>query len=100
MRCRNQNSLLPSYLRVISPLVHAVWGLAMICWFVANANLELVIAFPIITMGPGLVNMIWGVVLFHEISGRRNFALLAASVSLYLVASVLIVLSKTPGSLG
>ena len=77
----------------------AVWGLAMVCWFVANANLELVISFPIVTMGPGLVNMFYGCWLFNEVSGLRNYLLLAASVALYALASVVIVLSKTPGSL-
>lgn len=87
-------SVLPAY---VSGLV---WGVAMVCWFIANANLEIVIAFPIVTLGPGICNMGWGILLFKEVTGKRNFALLAASVVLYLTASVAIVLSKTPGSIG
>lgn len=82
-------SLLPAY---VSGLV---WGCAMVCWFIANARLSLVIAFPIVTMGPGLVNMLWGVVLFKEVTGARNFALLAVSVALYGAASAAIVVSKS-----
>lgn len=92
MRNRPQvhaQSLLPAY---VSGLV---WGCAMLCWFIANARLSLVIAFPIVTMGPGLVNMLWGIFLFREVSGARNFALLAGSVALYAAASAAIVVSKT-----
>lgn len=71
-----------------------VWGVAMVCWFIANAQLEVVISFPMVTMGPGLVNLAYGCILFGEIRGRRNYGLLAAAIGIYLAASVCIVLSK------
>lgn len=86
------------------------------CWFIANADLSEVIAFvsapvqrnvvqitplraprmvqPMVTMGPGVVNVLYGVVLYREVRGRRNFALLGAAFVVYLVACVCIVLSS------
>ena len=71
-----------------------IWGLACLCWFNANAELAIVVAFPLVTMGPGLVNMLWGVMLFKEISGRRNFALLFLAAALYGAGVACIVGSK------
>lgn len=70
-----------------------VWGLAMVSWFIANANLSIVIAFPMVTLGPGIVSMIIGTVVYREVHGTRNFVLLAAATAIYLVASVLIAMS-------
>jgi hypothetical protein len=75
-------------------LAGVIWGVAMVCWFIANANLSTVVSFPLITIGPGILCVLWGVILYNEISGKRNFTLLGLSVVLYLAASVCIVLSK------
>lgn len=47
-----------------------------------------------VTMGPGVVNVIYGVVLYREIQGRRNFMLLGAAFVVYLAACVCIVMSS------
>ena len=69
------------------------WGVAMICWFLANENLSIVVAFPIVTLGPGVVNLWIGWQFFGEIKGARNAALLVLACALFLVASSLISLS-------
>ena len=70
------------------------WGCAMVAWFLANEHLSIVIAFPLVTMGPGLVAVVIGAVVFKEVEGWRNYALIALSVACYLAGSVLIVLSN------
>lgn len=53
------------------------WGIAEIGWFVANGELGFAVSFPIISFGPGLVGAMWGVFVFGEIKGNRNFLTLA-----------------------
>ena len=66
----------------------ACWGVAMIFWFNANDALSIVIAFPIVTLGPGVLSMVVGLVFFRELAGARNMALLAAALVLFLGAAV------------
>jgi glucose uptake protein GlcU len=51
------------YPQIVLPgiLTGGLWALADICWFVANAQLGLNTAFPIITTGPGVVASLWGI---------------------------------------
>ena len=62
--------------------------------FVANGLLSFSVAFPIITSAPGLVAALWGVFVFGEIAGRRNYAILALAATLNITAAVLIALSR------
>jgi len=71
-----------------------IWGLAMVCWFIGNENLSIVVSFPIVTIGPGCVSLLVGAAVFREVRGWRNYALLAVAVCLYVVGAALIVLSK------
>ena len=71
-----------------------MWGIAQICWFVANERLSFSVSFPIITSAPGLVGALWGVLVFGEIKGRDNITLLVASGLMRLVAVGLIAASK------
>jgi len=50
-----------------------MWAAAQISWFVANSALLLVVSYPLITVMPTVVQNFWGIVVFKEISGRRNF---------------------------
>lgn len=54
-----------------------MWAAANTAWFVANTDLGMVVSFPIICLGPSLIANFWGIVLFSEISGARNFVVLA-----------------------
>jgi hypothetical protein len=73
------------------------WGVAMICWFLANDALSIVIAFPIVTLGPGVLSMLVGLVFFRELTGARNIALLAAALALFFGATVAISVSGGGG---
>lgn len=70
-----------------------LWAVAQSGWFVGNANLGLTVAFPIICTGPGIVGSLWGVFLFKEIQGVRNFAWLIAAFTTTLLGIGLITLS-------
>ncbi|KNC53151.1 transmembrane protein 144 [Thecamonas trahens ATCC 50062] len=71
-----------------------IWAMADISWFVANTQLSLVVAFPIVTTGPGIVASLWGVCVFKEIRGTRNFAILGAAFLLTIISVTLITLSR------
>jgi Transmembrane family, TMEM144 of transporters len=71
-----------------------IWGVAMLCWFSANANLSIVVSFPLVTLGPGIVSVLWGVLLWREIEGKRNLSLVLAATLVYIAGAVCIVLSK------
>ena len=63
-------------------------------WFYANQNLGLMVSFPIIAAGPGVVSALWGVFVFHEIKGLRNFILLAGAFLAVVLSSVFSALGK------
>jgi len=74
----------------------ALWAIAQVAWFFANSpgELSMVISFPIISTGPGLIASLWGVFVFREIKGARNFFFLSLGFVIITVAVVLIALSK------
>jgi glucose uptake protein GlcU len=63
-------------------------------WFVANQNLGLMVSFPIIAAGPGIVSTLWGVLLFKEIRGRRNFIILGGAFAAAVLSAVFSSLGK------
>ena len=71
-----------------------MWAIAQTCWFVANDALSVSVAFPIITSGPGIVSAMWGVFVFGEVRGCRNYIVLMLAIALALTGCVLIGLSK------
>jgi len=71
-----------------------LWAAADICWFVANVKLSIVVSFPIITTGPGVVASLWGIFVFREITGTRNFLILGLAFFISCVGVTLIALSK------
>lgn len=71
-----------------------MWAAAQTAWFVANTSLSVAVAFPLITSGPGIVSSLWGVFVFKEIAGRRNFIVLGAAISLAVTGCVLIGVAK------
>jgi len=70
-----------------------LWALAQSAWFVANSNLGLSVAFPIITTGPGVVASLIGIIFFKEITGSRNFTFLAIAFGLTFAGVICIALS-------
>ena len=71
----------------------AMWGIACIAWFVANGKLGFSISFPLITSGPGFVGSMYGIFLFDEISGKRNYAMLSVAFIITLVGLIFIAAS-------
>lgn len=71
----------------------AMWGIACIAWFIANGKLGFSIAFPLISSGPGFVGSMYGIFLFNEISGKRNFIILGSAFVVTLVGLILITFS-------
>ncbi|XP_053559751.1 transmembrane protein 144 isoform X2 [Bombina bombina] len=71
-----------------------LWAIANCCWFLANNYLSAVVSFPIITAGPGLIAAMWGVLVFKEIKGLRNYLLLGLAFCIVLSGSLLTAFSK------
>jgi glucose uptake protein GlcU len=68
-----------------------MWGVADIAWFVANGELGFSVSFPVIATGPGFLGALWGIFLFKEISGTRNFLTLA--IAFFISVSALIMIA-------
>jgi hypothetical protein len=60
---------------------------------VTNERLSLVIAMPVVTIGPGVLTMLIGAAVYKEVQGARNVALMAASVAIYTAGAALIATS-------
>ena len=72
-----------------------MWAIAQTCWFLANTDLGgTSISFPITTSGPGIISALWGVFVFGEIQGTRNYLVLCAAITMACVGCTLIALSK------
>ncbi|GFR90982.1 transmembrane protein 144 [Elysia marginata] len=64
-------AILPGFLSGI------LWAIATACWFVANAELSESVSFPIVSTGPSAIALLfWGVIIFKEVKGVRNIAIL------------------------
>ncbi|GMT00163.1 hypothetical protein PENTCL1PPCAC_22337 [Pristionchus entomophagus] len=70
------------------------WGIAQSSFFVANDNLSQTVTFPIITMLPGCIASAWSILYFREITGQRNFIILAVAMTITLFGAAMVGLSK------
>jgi len=82
--------------KVILPalLSGIMWGVAQTGFFIANQYLAFVVSFPIVSLEPGAVGLMWGIFLFKEITGTRNYLLVLAVVFTFVACSVCIVFSR------
>uniref|UniRef100_A0A6B2LA77 EamA domain-containing protein n=1 Tax=Arcella intermedia TaxID=1963864 RepID=A0A6B2LA77_9EUKA len=71
-----------------------LWALADISWFVANSTLALVVSFPTISITPGVVASLWGIIVFKEIQGRNNYIFFGIGFLLVAVSITCTVLSQ------
>ncbi|XP_043343500.1 transmembrane protein 144 isoform X3 [Cervus canadensis] len=71
-----------------------LWAIATCCWFVANHSLSAVVSFPIITAGPGFIAAMWGVFMFKEIQGRKNYLLMMLAFCIILTGALCTAFSK------
>jgi hypothetical protein len=70
-----------------------IWATAQVSWFFANSLLGNVIAFPIISVGPGLVSALWGIFVFRELQGVKNYSLVATAFVFIAAAATMMALS-------
>lgn len=90
---KNRPKLYPE--AVLPGLLSGVlWAIATCCWFIANHSLSAVISFPIITAGPGLIAALWGILIFKEIQGLRNYLLMMLAFCIILAGALCTAFSK------
>jgi len=89
------------YPQVIIPgfLSGVIWAIGQISFFIANSNLPFVITFPIIGSGPGIIGALWGIIVFKEIKGQRNYLFFILATLVAGAGIMCIVLSNTKGEL-
>ncbi|KAL1777536.1 transmembrane protein 144 [Sigmodon hispidus] len=71
-----------------------LWAIATCCWFIANHSLSAVISFPVITAGPGFIAALWGIFIFKEIQGLRNYLLMTLAFCVILTGALCTAFSK------
>ncbi|CAF0841464.1 unnamed protein product [Adineta ricciae] len=67
----------------------AMWGVANIGFIVAISALTSAVAYPIVSVLPGIVTSLWSLFLFREIQGRNNYILLGLGMLVRILAAVL-----------
>lgn len=85
---RNKPSINPS-ICIPATISGAMWGIANIGFIVAISTLKNAVAYPIVSVLPGVVTSLWSLFLFREIQGRNNYILLGAGMALRITAAVL-----------
>lgn len=91
---KGQRPFIPNDVMIPGIISGILWGIAQAFWFFANGSLGFAITFPIISCGPGFIGSLWGIFLFKEISGTRNFALLGLAAAIMIPALIVVRLSK------
>lgn len=66
-----------------------MWGVANIGFIVAISSLSSAVAFPIVSVLPGIVTSLWSLFLFREIQGRNNYIFLGIGMLVRILAAVL-----------
>jgi glucose uptake protein GlcU len=90
---QGQKPYIPNDVLLPASISGIMWGIADIAWFFANGELGFAITFPIISSGPGFVGSLWGIFLFKEITGKRNFMILGVAALITIAALIMIALS-------
>ena len=89
----NQAAIYPK--AIVPAFISGVmWAVAQVSWFVANGALGFAISFPIIACGPGLVASLWGIFVFGEIRGYRNYIVISIAGIFTITSGIVIGLSK------
>lgn len=84
----NPRIVLPAFLSGL------IWSWAQIGGFIANQKLSYVVSFPITNTCPGLLAATLGVLLFKEVTGKRNMLFLCAAIFAAIVGVTMITVSK------
>jgi hypothetical protein len=85
---RNKPVINPSV--VLPALISGtMWGVANIGFIVAISALTSAVAYPIVSVLPGIVTSLWSLFLFREIQGMRNYIFLGIGMLVRILAAVL-----------
>lgn len=84
----NVQSILPG---LVSGMM---WGIAQAAFLVSNSILNQTISFPLISIGPSTVAVLWSIFYFKDIQGRRNYLIIIVGTLVRIAAAILIILSK------
>ncbi|EMD43059.1 transmembrane protein 144 family protein [Entamoeba histolytica HM-3:IMSS] len=71
-----------------------IWEIAQICFMYSNTYLPWSVTFSINASGPGLVSTLWGIFVFGEIRGIKNYLLFICGVATLSLGIVCVVLSR------
>jgi hypothetical protein len=91
---KNQPRVFP---KIVAPVFGSgiLWAIAQIGWFVALAcEVSQVIAFPILSVSPAIISVIWGYFLFGENRGRQNGIILLVAGGLCIASVTSVALSS------
>jgi glucose uptake protein GlcU len=70
------------------------WAIAQCGFFVGSIKLGLTIAFPMVSTGPAVISSLWGILVFKEITGRRNLMWMGLAFFTTLIGITFITLSN------
>lgn len=84
---RNKPTINPS-IALPAMISGAMWGVANIGFIVAISALKSAVAYPIVSVLPGIVTSFWSLFWFKEIQGKRNYILLACGMVIRCLAAV------------
>ncbi len=70
-----------------------MWGVANIFYFLSLNAITQSVSFPISNSGPPIFSNIWGIFLYKEIRGVKNFAFLLGGFAFAIAGSILCGLS-------
>lgn len=85
---RNKPDINPS-IALPAMVSGAMWGVANIGFIVAISALKSAVAYPIVSVLPGIVTSFWSLFLFREIQGMRNYIFLGVGMLVRILAAVL-----------
>ena len=71
-----------------------MWSIGCSSWLIANDLLSQAIAFPIMTTGPAIIASLFGIILYKEITGKRNLGFFGLAFTFTLTGVTLSGLSK------
>mmetsp|Transcript_61704 Transcript_61704/g.201358 ORF Transcript_61704/g.201358 Transcript_61704/m.201358 type:complete len:97 (+) Transcript_61704:692-982(+) len=91
---RGERSFTPRNIVLPSMVPGVMWGIAQAAWFRANAELSIVVAFPIVSSLPGIVALAWVVFCFGELHSTKSRRFAAAGLYVRIPNVLLIVLSN------
>lgn len=71
-----------------------LWATAQVGYFLANSTISIVVSFPILSTLPGAIASLWGILVFKEIQGRRNYIFFGLAFVTVIGCVTTVVLSK------